>query len=120
MIGLGSTVGFAGALLLCLASFVSHGLPAVIDGLCLVVSMTGLLGANCIGLLMAHYPQNAGAVAALFTASQFGLGMLASAAVSYFHDPSGRSMVWVILVCTAISLAACLLLCRQQAALKSP
>ena len=120
MIGLGSTVGFAGALLLCLASFVSHGLPAVIVGLFLVVSMTGLLGANCIGLLMAHYPQNAGAAAALFTASQFGLGMLASAAVSYFHDSSGRSMVWVILACTAISLIACLLLRRQQAGLKSP
>jgi DHA1 family bicyclomycin/chloramphenicol resistance-like MFS transporter len=80
-------------------------LAVVIVGLFVVVAMTGLLGANCVGLLMARYPRNAGAAAALFGASQFGLGMLASAAVSYHHDGSGRPMAWVILACTSASLA---------------
>ncbi len=105
MAGAGCVAGFAGALLLWLAIGSSDGLPAVIAGLFIVVSMTGLLGANCVGLLMKRYPQNAGAAAALFGASQFGFGMLTSAAVSYFHDGSGRPMAWVILAALAISLA---------------
>lgn len=76
--------------------------------------MTGLLGANGVGLLMARYPQNAGAAAALFGASQFGLGMLASAAVSYHHDGSGRPMAWAILATTAASLAGYGLFRRRQ------
>jgi len=112
MAGLGSGLGFLGALLLWLAAGVNDALPAVILGLFVVVSMTGLLGANCVGLLMARYPQNAGAAAALFGASQFGLGMLASAAVSYTHDGSGRPMAWVILAATAASLAGYLLFRR--------
>jgi len=94
------------------AAGVNDALPAVIGGLFVVVSMTGLLGANCVGLLMARYPQNAGAAAALFGASQFGLGMLASAAVSYHHDGSGRPMAWVILATAAASLAGYLLFRR--------
>jgi len=112
MAGLGSGLGFLGALLLWLAAGVNDALPAVILGLFVVVSMTGLLGANCVGLLMARYPQNAGAAAALFGASQFGLGMLASAAVSYTHDGSGRPMAWVILATAAASLAGYLLFRR--------
>ena len=56
-------------------------LPAALVALFLVVSVTGLLGANCVGLLMQAYPGNAGAAAALFGASQFGFGMLASGMV---------------------------------------
>ena len=37
---------------------------AIVGGLFVVVSMTGLLGANCVGLLMTRYPQNSGAAAA--------------------------------------------------------
>lgn len=40
-----------------------------------------------------------------FGASQFGLGMLASAAVSALHDGSGRPMGWVMLACLAGSAA---------------
>jgi len=109
MAGVGSASGFAGALLLWVAVTGGDALPAVIAGLFVVVSMTGLLGANCVGLLMARYPQNAGAAAALFGSSQFGFGMWASAAVSYTHDGSGRPMAWVILATTAMSLAGYLL-----------
>ncbi|WP_265945831.1 Bcr/CflA family multidrug efflux MFS transporter [Dechloromonas sp. A34] len=114
MAGIGSAAGFTGALLLWLASGLADAVPAVIGSLFIVVSMTGLLGANCVGLLMSRYPQNAGAAAALFGASQFGLGMLASAAVSYHHDGSGRPMAWAILATTAASLAGYLLYRRGQ------
>lgn len=114
MAGVGSGLGFAGAVLLAAVINLPDALPAVIVGLFIVVSMTGLLGANCVGLLMARYPQNAGAAAALFGASQFGLGMLASAAVSYTHDGSGRPMAWAILATTAASLAGYLLFRRSQ------
>lgn len=104
MAGVGCSLGFAGALLLWAATGFEGALPAVILGLFVVVSMTGLLGANCVGLLMARYPQNAGAAAALFGASQFGLGMLASATVSYVHSPDGRGMAWVIVVVSGFAL----------------
>ena len=103
MAGFGSGLGFVGALLCWLASGVADALPVMIVGMFIVVSMTGLLGANCVGLLMARYPQSAGAAAALFGASQFSFGMLASATISYFHDPTGKVMAWVILAVSAIS-----------------
>lgn len=109
MAGIGSACGFAGAVLLALASAQPDCVAAVVVGLFVVVSMTGLLGANCVGLLMARYPQNAGAAAALFGSSQFGLGMWASAAVSYHHDGSGRPMAWVIVASTALSLVGYLI-----------
>jgi len=114
MAGVGSACGFFGAILLWVAMAVPDGTGAVIAGLFVVVSMTGLLGANCVGLLMARYPQNAGAAAALFGSSQFGLGMWASAAVSYYHDGSGRPMAWAIVATTTASLVGYLLYRRAS------
>ncbi|WP_295007541.1 Bcr/CflA family multidrug efflux MFS transporter [uncultured Dechloromonas sp.] len=109
MAGVGCVSGLLGALLLWAAVAAGDALPAVIAGLFVVVAMTGLLGANCVGLLMARYPQNAGAAAALFGSSQFGFGMWASAAVSYTHDGSGRPMAWVIVATMTISVFGYLL-----------
>lgn len=104
MAGIGSGFGFVGALLLWVASGLDHALPAVIGGLFVVVSMTGLLGANCVGLLMARYPDNAGAAAALFGAAQFGMGMTASAMIGYLHGAPGRAMSGVVLGVSALSV----------------
>lgn len=106
--GIGSMLALAAAASLPL----TVGLPTtapVIASLFVVVSMTGLLGANCVGLLMARYPNNAGAAAALFGAAQFGLGMLASASVNLQHDGSGRPMAWAITIASALSVAGYLL-----------
>ncbi|MEY2632204.1 MAG: hypothetical protein RIR00_858 [Pseudomonadota bacterium] len=105
MAGIGASLAFCAALPLPLAMAQPGLLPLVLALLFLVVSMTGLLGANCVGLLMARYPQNAGAAAALFGAAQFGFGMLASAGVSYAHDGSGRPMAGAMLLASTISLA---------------
>lgn len=113
MAGFGCLAACAGAGLLCLGSWQGDALGAVVVGLFVVVAMTGLLGANCVGLLMGRYPQSAGAAAAVFGASQFGFGMLASAAVSYAHDGSGRPMAVVILGCSLFALAGYALSRRQ-------
>lgn len=115
MAGVGSAAALCGALVLVLAVGVPQAGAAVIVGLFVVVSMTGLLGANCVGLLMARYPQNAGAAAALFGSSQFGFGMWASAAVSYTHNGTGGPMAGVILA-TAIASFAGYLLYRRAVA----
>lgn len=109
MAGYGTLTGAAGAGLLLASVLVAGGLWLDIVGLFVVVSMTGLLGANCVGLLMARYPHNAGAAAALFGSAQFGFGMWASAAVGYFHDHSGRPMAVAIFVTMLLSVAGYLL-----------
>lgn len=107
--GLGSAAALLAAVALVLAIQVQAGSAVVVLALFVVVSMTGLLGANCVGLLMGRYPQNAGAAAALFGSAQFGFGMWASALVGYTHDGSGRPMAWVILGAALLSVAGHLL-----------
>ena len=102
--GIGCAAALIGGVVLAGASEWPQAGWAVMPALFVVVSMTGLLGANCVGLLMTRYPQNAGAAAALFGSAQFGFGMWASAAVGYFHDGSGRPMAWVILATTLASM----------------
>ncbi|MFP3548203.1 hypothetical protein SB748_33000, partial [Rhizobium sp. SIMBA_035] len=68
------------------------GLWSIVTGLFFVVSVVGLLGANCATDLMYRYPQNAGAAAAVFGAAQLGLGALASAVVGWFPGVSPFGM----------------------------
>jgi DHA1 family bicyclomycin/chloramphenicol resistance-like MFS transporter len=100
----GCALALAGALGLLGAVLGQANTTPALCGLFLVVSMTGLLGANAVGLLMARYPRDAGAAAALFGAAQFGFGTIASVAVSLLHDGSGRPMAWVIVISCAVSL----------------
>jgi DHA1 family bicyclomycin/chloramphenicol resistance-like MFS transporter len=101
---IGCALGLAGALAL-LAAVLGHTNPRwVIGSLFIVVSVTGLLGANGVGLLMTRYPRDAGAAAALFGAAQFGFGALASVTVSLLHDGSARPMAWVIAAAAGFSL----------------
>ncbi|WP_306606392.1 Bcr/CflA family multidrug efflux MFS transporter [Azonexus sp.] len=109
MAGIGCALAFLGALILPLAIRLPEAMALTIAAMFVIVSMTGLLGANCVGLLMARYPNNAGAAAALFGAAQFGFGMLASASVSIYHDGSGQPMAWTILITSTVSFAGYLL-----------
>jgi len=68
------------------------------------VVVTGLLGANCVGLLMHRFPANAGAAAALFGASQFGFGVLASASVGVLPGANGLPMAEAMLVADLLAL----------------
>lgn len=114
MAGLGCGLAWLAALTLPWLVEQPGYLPGVMLAMFVVVSMTGLLGANCVGLLMARYPANAGAAAALFGAAQFGFGMLASATVSLRHDQTGRPMAWAIVTAASASLAGYLLYRRAS------
>lgn len=101
MARVGSALLAAGALVVLGVVMLNGPLGVLMAGLFLAVSMTGLLGANCVGLLMAAYPHNAGAAAALFGSAQFGLGMLASALVSWpgLAAQGGLKMAATMAVC---------------------
>ncbi|MBV0934241.1 Bcr/CflA family multidrug efflux MFS transporter [Marinobacterium weihaiense] len=72
------------------------GLPLIVAGLLGFVSVTGVLGANCMASLLSRYPQQAGAAAGLAVACQFGLGALASSTTSALHDGSPLPMTLII------------------------
>lgn len=77
----------------------------------LVLGVTGFLGANGIGLLMAGYPRDAGAAAALFGAAQFGFG--ASMRDSLLHDGTALPMAGVILTGRSMSLLGQVMYARR-------
>ena len=72
------------------------GLAAIVFGLLCYISVTGLLGANCLARLLGDFPEHAGAAAGLAVATQFGLGMLASAWASAWHDGTPLPMTLII------------------------
>ena len=99
--------------LVCLTGW--GGLWSIVAGLFFVVSVVGLLSANCTTDLMHRYPLNAGAAAAVFGAVQLGLGALASLAVGLWHDGSPQGMGVVIAVCGLLCYAGRVLVVRWHA-----
>lgn len=74
------------------------GLELIVLWVVLYVSVTGLLGANCVASLLALFPRQAGAAAGLAVACQFALGALFSAAVSALADGTPRPMCLTLAV----------------------
>lgn len=68
------------------------GLAVIVVGVVVYVSVTGLLGANCVASLLALYPRQAGAAAGLAVACQFALGAAFSAVVSALADGTPEPM----------------------------
>ena len=91
------------------------GLPLIVAALLGFVSVTGVLGANCMASLLSRFPEQAGAAAGIAVACQFGLGALASGLVSWLHDGTPLAMSMMIGLLGCGSLAA-LALTRQRAA----
>lgn len=87
------------------------GLAAIVFGLLCYISVTGLLGANCLARLLGDFPEQAGAAAGLAVATQFGLGMLASA----WHDGTPLPMTLIIATTGIGSALAYLLACVTHA-----
>ncbi len=104
----------ASGLLLASASTGALGLAGIALPLLVTVGIITLMGANCIARLMARYPDNAGAAAALFGAAMFGFGGLASFAVSALHDGTPVPMALVVAGSATLSLAARLTLARER------
>lgn len=74
------------------------GLALIVAWVVVYVSVTGLLGANCVASLLALFPRQAGAAAGLAVACQFALGALFSAAVSALADGTPRPMCLTLAV----------------------
>ncbi len=100
LLRIGTTVAaLAGVALLMVGVSGWGGLPAVAAGVVLYVSITGLLGANCLASLLAAFPHQAGASAGLAVACQFGLGMACSALVGALYDGTPLPMCLIMGTC---------------------
>ena len=97
MISTASTLSSGAALFVAFACLTGWGgLWSMVVGLCCVIGVVGLLSANCVTDLMSRYPDNAGAAAALFGATQLAFGALASFVVGLFPGISPAGMGWTI------------------------
>lgn len=74
------------------------GLVLIVAWVMVYVSVTGLLGANCVASLLALYPRQAGAAAGLAVACQFALGAVFSAVVGALADGTPRPMCLTLAV----------------------
>ncbi|WP_114417166.1 Bcr/CflA family multidrug efflux MFS transporter [Marinospirillum perlucidum] len=103
----------ASGLLLVLAGTTGWGgLPLIVVALLGFVSVTGVVGSNCMASLLSRFPEQAGAAAGIAVACQFGMGALASSLASALHDGTPLPMSLIIGLMGMGALAA-LLLTRQ-------
>ncbi|MDU9394747.1 Bcr/CflA family multidrug efflux MFS transporter [Pseudomonas japonica] len=99
MLALGASLAGVAALGLLAAGLGGWGgLALIVAWVVLYVSVTGLLGANCVASLLALYPRQAGAAAGLAVACQFALGAGFSATVSALADGTPRPMCLTLAV----------------------
>lgn len=97
MLGVGvSLVGIAALGLGLLGGAGMLGLGGIVGLVVLYVSVTGLIGANCVASLLKLFPANAGAATGLAVATQFAMGSAFSALVGSLTDGSPRPMCLVI------------------------
>ena len=80
------------------------GLALLVALLFVYVGMIGAIGANCVALLIARHPENAGSATAAFGVAQFGLGSVASAAAGLFEGPLALGVT--VGVCAMLGLLA--------------
>lgn len=105
MLGAGAAIiALAATGLGVMASMDAPGLVGIVLLVVLYVSVTGLMGANCVASLLKLFPSNAGAAAGLAVSSQFALGAAFSAVVGSLADGSPRPMCLVIAVAGAGSV----------------
>lgn len=90
------------------------GLYGIVGLVVLYVSVTGLMGANCVASLLKLFPKNAGAAAGLAVSTQFAMGAAFSALVGSLADGSPWPMCLVIAAAGAGSLL-CYLWLRLRA-----
>lgn len=108
-----SQAAVSGLVLFCATLFDIGGLTLIVLALFSFVSVTGVLGANCMASLLSRFPEQAGAAAGIAVATQFGIGALASGLVSGLHDGTPWVMGWVIGLLGCGSFLA-LLLTREK------
>jgi len=107
---IGAGLAAIAGLLLLFAGFTGiGGLPLIVVALLGFVSVTGVLGANCMASLLSCFPERAGAAAGIAIAVQFGLGALASFLVSNLHKGTPLTMSLIIGLAGVASFTSLLL-----------
>ena len=86
----------AGMALFAAAVFEIGGLLGLVVPLFFFIGALSLIGANAISIASSDFPDNAGAVAALFGASQFGLGAIAGSMVGQLYNDTAVPMAAII------------------------
>ncbi len=100
-----AAVGLAGGTALLAAGLSGQGgLIAIVLPLLLVVGVSVLQASNMTARIIALYPDNAGAAAAL-TSAMFGLGAVSSLGVSLLNDGTPLAMGLIIFLCCALAAA---------------
>lgn len=89
-----------GVLLLC---FHRQGLTTIVLLVVLYMSLVNAIGTNSLSLLLQRRGKQAGSASALAISLQFGMGALASLAVSWLQDDTPFAMTLVMAVCAALS-----------------
>lgn len=97
MLGVGAAVASVAALGLGMLGGTGRlGLGGLVVLVVLYVSVTGLMGANCVASLLKLFPGNTGAAAGLAVSTQFAMGAAFSALVGVVADGTPRPMCLVI------------------------
>ena len=116
LIKTGSVAGLAGALMVLGSAFNGDSalwnLSLMVAGFMLCVGSLGFVAPNTTAQLLGKHPKNAGAASALYGCAQFGLGGLASGAVSLVHDNTALPMAATVLVFAALACWASIQLKR--------
>src|SRR6202034_737729 len=82
------------------------GMWGVLVPLFFILGSFGFVGANTMAGGLNLDPRRAGSMSALMGGASFGVGALASSAITALHDPGPRSMAIVILTCIVGSTVA--------------
>ena len=120
LLGGGVTAALAGVLLLGGALLAPDAFWIIVLGTFLLISITGVVGANSIARLLQLYPNNAGAASGLAVAMQFGVGALGSAILTRMHDGSTRPLMICVGVAGIAALLALMVSLRHDTAPKQP
>jgi DHA1 family bicyclomycin/chloramphenicol resistance-like MFS transporter len=100
-------VSLAFALVLAGAAFSGFGgMWGVLVPLFFILGSFGFIGPNTMAGGLNLDPRRVGSISALMGGASFGVGALASAAITALHDPGPRSMAIVILACIVGSTVA--------------
>jgi DHA1 family bicyclomycin/chloramphenicol resistance-like MFS transporter len=95
------------ALALAIAAYTGlGGMWGVLVPLFFIMGSFGFVGPNTMAGGLNIDPKRAGSISALMGGAQFGVGALASAAITAQHDTGPRPMATVILVCIVASTVA--------------
>ncbi|MFN4044928.1 multidrug effflux MFS transporter [Limnobacter sp.] len=116
LIKVGSALGLLGALVVLASAWhagtTSGNLGLMVVGFLLCVGSLGFVAPNTTAQLLSKHPKNAGAASALYGCAQFGLGGLASWAVSVVHDDTALPMAAAVVGFAALACWASIRLKR--------